>query len=340
MTATSRAQSPAGASPAALPSTFIGVLPCADCPGIRYHLNLFADGVFHLRMAYQDRGVASDDVGRWVISSDRKILMLKGGRGASVTFAWSAGDTLRLLDAQGEPIPSSLNYELKRSPTIETFEPQVSMAGMYRYVADAGSFVECITGRRMGVAQEGANATLEAAYGKAKRVDGASGTGPANEEVKVFVDGRLAVRRNSDTGVEQTTLVVDRFVRAAPGETCAPLFAAWPIETTAWRATQLAGMPAGRGIERDAQLTLDGAGRVAGSDGCNRVIGSYTLTGDAIAFGPLAGTRMACAGTADLERAFRDALRDSTQWRITGDLLDLFDVSGKRLARFQARAAN
>ena len=29
-----------------LPATFTGDLPCADCPGLRYHLNLFADQSF------------------------------------------------------------------------------------------------------------------------------------------------------------------------------------------------------------------------------------------------------------------------------------------------------
>ena len=50
------------ATPAAVldppPATFTGNLPCADCPGIRYHLNLFADHVFFLRMTYQEQSTA------------------------------------------------------------------------------------------------------------------------------------------------------------------------------------------------------------------------------------------------------------------------------------------
>ena len=43
-----RASKPASKSAQAaplgtLPASFIGELPCADCPGIRYHVNLFAD---------------------------------------------------------------------------------------------------------------------------------------------------------------------------------------------------------------------------------------------------------------------------------------------------------
>ena len=41
------ASKPAQAAPlGTLPASFIGELPCADCPGIRYHVNLFADRVF------------------------------------------------------------------------------------------------------------------------------------------------------------------------------------------------------------------------------------------------------------------------------------------------------
>ncbi|MGD8511510.1 MAG: YbaY family lipoprotein, partial [Gammaproteobacteria bacterium] len=32
-----------------LPATFRGTLPCADCPGVSHHLDLWPDRVFHLR---------------------------------------------------------------------------------------------------------------------------------------------------------------------------------------------------------------------------------------------------------------------------------------------------
>jgi len=326
------AQSSPGTPLASLPSTFSGILPCADCPGIRYHLNLFPDGVFYLRMTYQERNVTSDDIGRWVVSSDRKILMLKGARETPVMFALSDRDTLRLLDMQGDAITSNLNYDLKRSPTVEALEPQGAVAGMYRYLADAGSFIECLTGRRMNVAQEGANAALESAYSAARRPDG--------DQMKAFVEGRISVRPNPDTKTDQPMLLVDRFIRVAPDEMCGQLFAALSLEKTDWRAAQLAGKATGGTAGREPQLTLDESGRVAGFDGCNRVAGSYTANGDAMAFGQLAGTRMACPGTGEIERVFRDALRDAKRWRVTGNLLDLFDGSGKRLARFRAQVPN
>jgi putative lipoprotein len=39
-----------------LPSGFSGELPCADCPGIRYTLNLFPEKAFYLRLTYPGEG--------------------------------------------------------------------------------------------------------------------------------------------------------------------------------------------------------------------------------------------------------------------------------------------
>jgi copper homeostasis protein (lipoprotein) len=72
----------------ALPASFIGELPCADCPGIRYQLNLFPDRAFFSRMTYLGRSddTNSDDIGSWVVSSDRSTIVLKGGRDAPAMF--------------------------------------------------------------------------------------------------------------------------------------------------------------------------------------------------------------------------------------------------------------
>jgi copper homeostasis protein (lipoprotein) len=70
-----------------LPASFSGDLPCADCPGIRYQLDLFPDRVFFLRMTYLGEGRSFDGIGAWAISSDDKTLILKGGREAPDRFA-------------------------------------------------------------------------------------------------------------------------------------------------------------------------------------------------------------------------------------------------------------
>jgi heat shock protein HslJ len=110
-----------------------------------------------------------------------------------------------------------------------------------------------------------------------------------------------------------------------------------PLEKTYWKATELDGKPVPTAeATREVYIVLGGTGRVGGSDGCNRVIGSYEQTGDAIKFGSLAGTVMACPNTADTERGLRKALSGATRWSIVGDRLELFDSGGSRLAQFEA----
>jgi len=51
------------------------------------------------------------------------------------------------------------------------------------------------------------------------------------------------------------------------------------------------------------------AGRVAGSGGCNRIVGGFSLTGEGLHFGPMASTMMACPDPLmEQERRMLDAL--------------------------------
>jgi putative lipoprotein len=77
--------------------------------------------------------------------------------------------------------------------------------------------------------------------------------------------------------------------------------------------------------------------RVAGSGGCNRMMGSYTLDGSKLTFSQMAGTMMACAQGMDVERAFHAALPRVASWRIDGEKLELFDAEGASVAEFESR---
>lgn len=106
----------------ALPATFVGTLPCADCPGIRYQLNLNADHTFTSRMTYEERNSSFSESGRWEFSDDGKMLVLHNGRGRTEKFGLRSAETLRMLDADGNEINSKLNYELKRAPEFAPLE--------------------------------------------------------------------------------------------------------------------------------------------------------------------------------------------------------------------------
>lgn len=98
------------------------------------------------------------------------------------------------------------------------------------------------------------------------------------------------------------------------------------LEGTYWKAITLAGheviVPEGT---REAHFVLHaGEHRVAGTGGCNRFSGNYTINGDSLTFGTLASTMMACAERAmTQEKWLTEALSRATTWRITGEQLEL-----------------
>jgi heat shock protein HslJ len=103
-----------------------------------------------------------------------------------------------------------------------------------------------------------------------------------------------------------------------------------------WKAVELSGMHVpSMPVKHEPHLVFQPDGRVSGADGCNRIMGTYTVKGDAIAFGQVAGTQMACTDTAEVERRFRSALARSGHWRIQNNRLELIDATGKPLAVFE-----
>ena len=86
--------------------------------------------------------------------------------------------------------------------------------------------------------------------------------------------------------------------------------------------------------EAAPSATFEG-GRVAGSTGCNRFTGPYTLDGESLALGPLAQTMMACLPPRDaVERAYVAALERVARWRADDGELALLDANGDELLRF------
>jgi heat shock protein HslJ len=112
-----------------------------------------------------------------------------------------------------------------------------------------------------------------------------------------------------------------------------------PLDGTKWTATELAGKAVrAPSSENGADLEFGAQGRVSGSDGCNRIMGTFELKGDRLTFGQMAGTRKACLDPAGTERPFRDALKNASRFTIAGDRLELFDTAGTRVAAFTGNA--
>jgi len=114
--------------PTTLPASFSGVLPCADCPGLQYHIEFHDDGSYRMRMTYLERGANGagkdvDDAGAWQLVLDGQRVTLRSDQNTTTTFAVRNPDTLRLLDKNGQEISSGLNYDLKRATPYTPIEP-------------------------------------------------------------------------------------------------------------------------------------------------------------------------------------------------------------------------
>ncbi|MEG3114529.1 META domain-containing protein [Salinicola sp. 4072] len=109
---------------------------------------------------------------------------------------------------------------------------------------------------------------------------------------------------------------------------------------TYWKLMTLDGQPvAVADNQREAHLILGEDGRVSGSTGCNRLMGSYRLEGDTLTFSRLASTRMACPGDmAMLEQAWLAALAETAHYSIADQSLELQNADDRALAEFKANA--
>lgn len=91
-----------------------------------------------------------------------------------------------------------------------------------------------------------------------------------------------------------------------------------------WKLTEVEGKTVGSASKASIALTPGQVNKVSGNSGCNRMTGSFELTGtNNIKFSPLATTRMACMDDIanDTEKKFLDALSQATNWSIKNNQL-------------------
>jgi len=127
-------------------------------------------------------------------------------------------------------------------------------------------------------------------------------------------------------------------VRAQQSQSVSTPGAIATLENTYWKLIREGGEAVTIAGEREPHLVLHSEDRrVAGSGGCNRLIGGYTLDGERLSFSQVAGTMMACPDGMQYENAFHDALKRAVSWKIEGERLELFDETGVSVAQFESR---
>jgi len=105
-----------------------------------------------------------------------------------------------------------------------------------------------------------------------------------------------------------------------------------------WALTELMGKAPLAGTGISAEFTADGT--VAGSAGCNRYSGTYTVSGGNITFSTQSAmTMMMCEQPVmDQESAYMQALGEARTFAVKGDQLTLFGGDGTGLAVYEAQS--
>lgn len=89
---------------------YVGTLPCADCPGIETILTLRSDMTYELVETYQDRDAVFTSGGHWSYSNENfRVILQEAERQFLIR-----GDSLEMLDMNGDQIQSKFNLKLKK----------------------------------------------------------------------------------------------------------------------------------------------------------------------------------------------------------------------------------
>ena len=323
-----------GADALPLPASWQGKLPGADGT-VLWHLDLLPEQRYRLRRTYEGKPAPNrfDEIGRWKRPADSRRLDLYVAGEKRAQFLIEADGSLRKLDTAGKPITSDLSDRLERLPQPELIEPRLKISGLFIYMADAAVITLCADGSRLPVAMEGDFRALQAAYMNARPAPG--------KALLVSLDGRIAMRPSMEESLPPLdTLVVEHFISVSSQANCARASAKRPLRGTYWKLVRLGGAPVEVSAgQAELQLVFaTDAQQVSGSGGCNRVAGGFTLEGDRLHLGPLAGTMMACTNGMEQEQRFLKSLNHVERYRINGQQLELLDGSGAVLARFEAVA--
>ncbi|MBF9032340.1 META domain-containing protein [Rhodobacterales bacterium HKCCE3408] len=306
-----------GAHGATVPGSYAGAFDGRD-----WHLDLWPDQAFHLRLTPADGGTAEAFAGRW--HADGRSLFLDLGARTEVLEVRNSG---RL---RPDSAPEDAGGDLVGEGPFDPAAISLPVSGMFTYLADAAIFTHCATDHSYPVVQEGAYLELETAYLADQMAPG--------EPLFVTLDATIETREQME-GPDRLSVVVDGFGATWPGEECGRAMAAPGLDGTVWRIRKIGDTivdwspPASEPF-----LTIDAAeGRFSASVGCNRMLGGVTVTGDGLSFGPAASTMMACPDDlAALEAQIVAALPAVTDHAIGGRTLRLLDAGGGTVAEFEA----
>jgi uncharacterized lipoprotein YbaY/heat shock protein HslJ len=265
---------------------------------------------------------------------DKKIVL---GHRYAVRAKITQGDTLLYMTDTMNPVftgNDTNEVELIMKRIYKIPESHV-MQGLYKYMADAALFKECLTGKYYPVAFEADNVALEKAYLK--------DTNGSGEFLKVEIKGKVVKRPKMDGDGEEDTLLVERFIRTEEKKDCTAQHENVPIINNYWKLILLSGGNVStKENEREAHILLktgfNGVGELKMVTSCGIVMGRYKIEDQniEIKFKERDISEEKTCKDKVTEDKFSDALTNAKYWKIKGETLQLLDDTDAVLAEFKA----
>lgn len=286
--------------------SFIGTLPCADCPGIAFHLNLYRDGRFEIRQEYLERNNILLVKGTWLL--EQRTLHLMNQQHTLPTFQFVSNRRLTMLDMAGKPIVSSLNYHLDRSERLQSIDTRRPMLGLYQVNGDSATFTQCDSGERFQVAMTQHHMPMLRNYRQDPQLSG--------QAVIATLTGRLG------NGQDSNTLFIDQFEQFWPGAACPQRHAPAAVHGLVWRAEKIAEQYVPQQL--NVRVLFRDNNTLYGFAGCNNFHGSYRQRANTLEISNLAMTRKFCEESSQLEQSFTQSLQNADRAEVNGHALQLF----------------
>lgn len=286
--------------------SFSGTLPCADCPGISYHINLFRDGRFEARQEYLERNKVNLVKGVWLL--EQRNLHLVNQQQTLPAFHFLSNNQLTILDLSGKPVSGNPAYQLQRQSAFKKLDTRQAMLGLYQLIDNQATFTSCRTGDTLNVANTQFHIPVMRQYQQDERYKGKA------------VIATLTGRRGADE--QQNTLFIDKFEQFWPGAVCPEQNSPGKIQGIVWRAEKLTNRYVPQQL--NVRVIFDQNDRLYGFAGCNNFNGNYKQRSNQLSVQPLVSTRKYCAESSELEQQFTQSLQSADRAEVNGDKLQLF----------------
>lgn len=326
--------------------TWAGTIPCADCPGISYTLRLEPDSTYRERMVYEGRSATPFvQTGEWDVNAGR-LRLNKQSKGRSLFEL--AGDTLLMLDADGNRIKSPLAdaYTLQKlNPDEPEDNPKLWREKLERGIdfAAVGSnkpfwsleidMEKMIEFKVLDDESDRVLATVPVAEKPATGEGIVYRLQTVSSDLEIQIIKATCINIMSGREFPYTVTILKDGMEYTG---CGMYLRDSRLEGN-WKLVELEGKAINpKEFEREQpHLVFSLAdGRVSGNAGCNRINGSMEPRGYKLFFGAIASTRMACPNM-ELENQFLQALSEKELgYKVDDKKLELLD-NGKVVLVFE-----